>query len=72
MSRTYFEAELRYACSQRCYFCAMNHVLARQAGNVRQEPPMYLRSTTAVRCPTLAIVQARYLPASPLPMKRTL
>ena len=33
-----------------------------------QEPPINLRSTTAVRCPDLAMCQARYLPPSPLPM----
>src|SRR6267142_702263 len=32
-----------------------------------QEPPINLRSTTAVRCPDLAMCQARYLPPSPLP-----
>src|ERR1700682_5025347 len=32
-----------------------------------QEPPINLRSTTAVRCPDLAVCQARYLPPSPLP-----
>src|SRR5208283_272740 len=32
-----------------------------------QEPPMSLRSTTATRCPALAMCQARYLPPSPLP-----
>src|SRR5438309_1056098 len=34
------------------------------------EPPNHLRSTMAVRWPSLAIVQARYLPASPLPTTR--
>src|SRR6267154_6762359 len=34
------------------------------------EPPNHLRSTRAVRRPSLAIVQARYLPASPLPRTR--
>src|SRR3977135_330771 len=32
-----------------------------------QEPPINLRSTTAVRGPDLAMCQARYLPPSPLP-----
>src|SRR5712672_842441 len=32
-----------------------------------QEPPINLRSTTAVRRPDLAMCQARYLPPSPLP-----
>src|SRR3979490_2770842 len=32
-----------------------------------QEPPINLRSTTAERCPDLAMCQARYLPPSPLP-----
>src|ERR1700692_1332840 len=32
-----------------------------------QEPPINLRSTTAVRCPDLAVCQARNLPPSPLP-----
>src|SRR5882757_24099 len=34
------------------------------------EPPNHLRSTRAVRRPSLAFVQARYLPASPLPRTR--
>src|SRR5215471_5572763 len=33
-----------------------------------QDPPISLRSTTATRWPALAIAQARFLPASPLPM----
>jgi len=32
-----------------------------------QEPPISLRSTTAVRWPERAMCQARYLPPSPLP-----
>src|ERR1700676_2847249 len=32
-----------------------------------QEPPINLRSTTAERCPDLAMCQERYLPPSPLP-----
>src|SRR6266851_895946 len=32
-----------------------------------QEPPINLRSTRAVRCPDLAMCQARNLPPSPLP-----
>src|SRR6267142_4648552 len=35
-----------------------------------QDPPSRLRSTIAVRWPALAIVQARYFPASPLPRTR--
>jgi hypothetical protein len=36
-----------------------------------QEPPIILRSITAVRCPSLERVKGRYFPASPLPMTRT-
>src|ERR1700722_4550921 len=32
-----------------------------------QDPPIYLRSTTATRLPCLARVQARYFEPSPLP-----
>src|SRR5579872_4153304 len=44
----------------------MMFLLGRQA-ILGQEPPINLRSTTAVRSPVLASVQAVYLPASPLP-----
>src|SRR5215831_15870791 len=36
-----------------------------------QDPPIYLRSMTAVRLPSLAIVQAINLPAVPLPSTTT-
>src|SRR5215469_13684384 len=36
-----------------------------------QDPPIYFRSTTAVRLPSLAIVQAINLPAVPLPSTTT-
>src|SRR5689334_603832 len=45
-------------------------LLGRQA-TFGQEPPTILRSTNAVRCPSLDHVHPRYLPASPLPMTRT-
>src|SRR5262245_39857077 len=48
----------------------MTFLLGRQA-IFGQEPPMYFRSTTAVRLPSLAIVQAINLPAVPLPSTRT-
>ena len=44
-------------------FCAADHVLAAQACNVRAHPPMYFRSTRAVRCPAWAKFQVRCLPA---------
>src|SRR5260221_6130535 len=44
-------------------------LLGRQA-MLGHDPPISPRSTTAVRRPAFAIVQARYLPASPLPMIR--
>src|SRR5713101_5195979 len=45
----------------------MMFLLGRQA-MFGHDPPISPRSTTAVRWPAFAIVQARYLPASPLPM----
>ena len=47
----------------------MMFLLGRQA-IFGHDPPISLRSTTAVRCPSLAMVQARYLPDSPLPITR--
>src|SRR5712692_622522 len=47
----------------------MMFLLGRQA-MFGHDPPISLRSTTAVRWPAAAIVQARYLPGSPLPMTR--
>src|ERR1700730_12186767 len=44
----------------------MIFLLGRQA-MFGQEPPTYFRSITTARFPSLANVQARYLPASPLP-----
>ena len=35
------------------------------------EPPIYLRSTTAVRRPALAMCQLSNLPPAPLPRMRT-
>src|SRR5438309_10572689 len=47
----------------------MTFLLGRQA-TFGQEPPTIARSTTTVFCPWLARVQARILPATPLPMIR--
>ena len=47
----------------------MMFLLGRQA-MFGHDPPISFRSTTAVRWPSPAMVQARYLPASPLPMTR--
>src|SRR5215469_832088 len=47
----------------------MTFLLGKQA-MFGQDPPISLRSTTAVRRPAVAIVQARFLPASPLPIMR--
>src|SRR5215510_6070152 len=44
-------------------------LLGRQA-MLGQEPPIYFRSITAAFIPCLASVQARNLPASPLPRTR--
>src|SRR6266480_3217117 len=48
----------------------MTFLLGRQA-MFGQEPPTYLRSMTATFFPWEARVQARYLPASPLPSTTT-
>src|SRR5580700_5734907 len=48
----------------------MTFLLGKHA-TLGQEPPMYLRSTTAVRLPSLAMVQAITLPAVPPPSTRT-
>src|SRR5438128_2600614 len=45
----------------------MTFLLGRQA-TFGQEPPTIARSTTTVFCPWLARVQARILPATPLPI----
>ena len=48
----------------------MTFLLGKQA-TFGHEPPTIARSTSAVRWPSFDNVQARYLPASPLPMTRT-
>jgi hypothetical protein len=48
----------------------MTFLLGRQA-MFGQEPPRYFLSITAARCPCDASVQARNLPASPLPNTTT-
>src|SRR5580704_8946328 len=48
----------------------MTFLLGRHA-TLGHAPPIYFRSTTAVRLPSLAIVQAINLPAVPLPSTRT-
>src|SRR5580704_11882335 len=47
----------------------MTFLLGRQA-MFGHDPPIYFRSTTAVRLPSLAIVQAANLPAVPPPSTR--
>ena len=47
--------------------CAPNLVLAGRQLVFGQEPPINLRSTTAVRRPDLAMCQASNLPPAPLP-----
>src|SRR5271163_2879716 len=48
----------------------MTFLLGRHA-MLGQDPPIYFRSTTAVRLPSLAIVQATTLPAVPPPKTMT-
>src|SRR5580700_5042032 len=48
----------------------MTFLLGRQA-MFGHDPPIYFRSTTAVRLPSLAIVQAANLPAVPPPSTTT-
>jgi hypothetical protein len=65
------EAELLAAAEVGGDLGGVDDVLARQAGDVRAGPPTYLRSMTATFLPWEARVQARYLPASPLPSTTT-
>src|SRR5262245_51899993 len=59
------------ACRARCATFALqiSFLLGRQA-TLGQEPPIQRRSTTAVRRPERARLQARSLPAAPLPRIR--
>jgi hypothetical protein len=57
------------AVKERTFAERLMFLLGRQA-MFGHDPPISLRSTTAVRWPAAAIVQARYLPGSPLPITR--
>jgi hypothetical protein len=61
------DPELRASPEIRGHLGAVNDILAWETGDVRARASDVFRSITTALFPSLANVQARYLPASPLP-----